>query len=95
MVAEFERRKDLVVDGLNAIESLRCREPPGTFYAWAQYDDAMDSVAMAEKILEKARVAVIPGAAFGKEGEGHLRLSFATSTEDLKRALGRLHEVLG
>jgi aspartate aminotransferase len=95
MVAEFERRKDLVVDGLNAIESLRCREPPGTFYAWAKYDDAMDSVAMAEKILEKARVAVIPGAAFGKEGEGHLRLSFATSTEDLKRALGRLHEVLG
>ncbi|MEE9593360.1 MAG: pyridoxal phosphate-dependent aminotransferase [Thermoplasmata archaeon] len=95
MVAEFERRKDLVVDGLNAIESLGCREPPGTFYAWAQYDDAMDSVAMAEKILEKARVAVIPGVAFGKEGEGHLRLSFATSTEDLKRALGRLREVLG
>ena len=95
MVAEFERRKDLVVDGLNAIPGLTCEAPPGTFYAWARYEEALDSVAMAERILEKARVAVIPGIAFGQEGEGRLRLSFATATEDLKRALVRLREVLG
>ncbi|MFQ5986614.1 MAG: pyridoxal phosphate-dependent aminotransferase [Thermoplasmata archaeon] len=95
MVAEFERRKDLVVDGLREIPALECAEPAGTFYAWARYDDDRDSITMAETILEKARVAVIPGVGFGREGEGRLRLSFATSTEDVKRALGRLREVLG
>jgi aspartate aminotransferase len=95
MVGAFARRRDLVVEGLNAIPGLQCAEPPGTFYAWVRYEEDLDSVAMAERILEKARVAVIPGVAFGKEGEGRLRLSFATSTEDLKRALVRLREVLG
>lgn len=95
MIAEFERRRDLVMESLNEIPGLQCGEPPGTFYAWARYDDDLDSVAMAEKILEKVRVAVIPGGAFGEEGEGRIRLSFATATEDLKRGLTRLREVLG
>lgn len=94
MVREFERRKDLVVEALNRIPALQCAEPHGTFYAWARYHDASDSVAFAERVLEKARVALIPGVAFGQEGEGRIRLSFAASTEDLTRALARLGEVL-
>ncbi|MFQ6012472.1 MAG: pyridoxal phosphate-dependent aminotransferase [Thermoplasmata archaeon] len=95
MVEAFERRKEMVVKGLNGIPGVDCPEPQGTFYAWARYDDGLASVAMAERILEKARVAVIPGVAFGEEGEGRLRLSFAAASEDLKRALARLREVLG
>lgn len=94
MIAEFARRRELVVDGLNDIPALECQAPQGTFYAWARFREGGDSVAFAERMLEEARVALVPGSAFGAEGKDRIRLSFAASYEDLKEALRRMGEVL-
>jgi aspartate aminotransferase len=94
MVEEFRRRREVVVEGINRIPTLSCRKPQGSFYAWVRFQDSLDSVAFAEMLLQKAKVAVTPGAAFGSRGEGYLRLSFATSQESLREALRRMEEVL-
>jgi aspartate aminotransferase len=94
----FKARHDLVVEGLNALPGIRCLPGWGTFYAFANVEQAMtlvgagDDNAFAEFLLEEAGVAVVPGSAFG--APGHFRLSFATSTETLKDALGRMNRAL-
>ncbi|MFQ5838695.1 MAG: pyridoxal phosphate-dependent aminotransferase [Thermoplasmata archaeon] len=94
MVREFRRRRDMVVEGVNQIPGLSCQEPKGSFYAWVRFEDSMGSLEFAEMLLKKARVAFTPGIAFGSRGEGHIRLSFAASQEDLGEALRRIKEVL-
>ncbi len=93
MIQEYCRRRDLLMAGLKGLP-LRCEPPRGTFYAWVTYEDGRNSVEFAEMLLEKAGLAVTPGAAFGAEGEGRLRLSFATSQENLREALRRLETLL-
>jgi len=91
MVAEYRRRRDRVVSALNAIPGIRCREPQGAFYVFPNVTAlgvAVDD--LAERILNEAGVALLPGTAFGANGEGYLRLSYATSMENLEEALGRL-----
>ena len=91
MLAEYDRRRRLVVDGLNAI-GLRTFEPRGAFYAFPEITTAtgLASETFAERLLEEERVAVVPGSAFGPSGEGHVRACYATSFEQLEDALGRI-----
>jgi aminotransferase len=91
MRSEYDRRRRLVVDGLNAI-GLRTFEPRGAFYAFPEVTTTtgLSSEAFAQGLLEEERVAVIPGSAFGPSGEGHVRACYATSYEQLEDALGRI-----
>ncbi|MCS7236573.1 MAG: pyridoxal phosphate-dependent aminotransferase [Armatimonadota bacterium] len=91
MVAEFRRRRDRVVQGLNAIEGIRCTTPQGAFYAFpnvSQLDP--EGRAFADYLLEEAGVAVLSGTAFGEGGRGYLRISYATSLQNLELALDRI-----
>jgi aminotransferase len=91
MLTEYDRRRRLLVDGLNAI-GLRTFEPRGAFYAFPQVSAAtgLSSEEFAQRLLEEERVAVVPGGAFGPSGEGHVRACYATSYEQLEDALGRI-----
>jgi len=99
MVRSFKERHDYVVDRLNRIKGVRCLPAHGAFYAFADFRPAIaatavsDDVALAEHILNKVGVALVPGSAFGMPG--YLRLSFATSLDILKQALDRLEGLLG
>lgn len=91
MVQEFRRRRDLVVDGLNRIEGVRCAMPQGAFYAFPNIQGTgMTSRDAADYLLYDAGVAVLSGTAFGPNGEGYLRLSYANSYENLERALEKM-----
>jgi aspartate/methionine/tyrosine aminotransferase len=95
MVAEFRRRRSLVVDGLNAIEGVTCALPEGAFYAFPNIrDTGMKSREAADALLYEAGVAVLSGTSFGANGEGYLRLSYANSYENLEKALERMRAVL-
>jgi len=90
MVAEYDRRRRLMVDGLNAI-GLRTFEPRGAFYVFPLITSTgLDSETFAERLLREERVAVVPGGAFGPSGEGHVRACYATSYEQLEEALVRI-----
>jgi len=91
MLAEYDRRRRLVVDGLNAI-GLPTFEPRGAFYAFPEITTAtgLSSEDFAQGLLQEERVAVIPGSAFGPSGEGHVRACYATSYEQLEEALLRI-----
>lgn len=95
MVAEFRRRRDLVVAGLNAIPGVSCVTPKGAFYAFPNVTRfGRPAAEIADYILEKAGVAVVPGTAFGPAGEGYLRLSYASSYESLVEGLERMGNAL-
>jgi aminotransferase len=91
MRTEYDRRRRLVVDGLNAI-GLRTFEPRGAFYAFPEVTTVtgLSSETFAERLLTEEHVAVIPGSAFGPSGEGHVRACYATSYEKLEEAIGRI-----
>lgn len=96
MVSAWDRRRHAVSDGLNAVRGLRCPLVEGAFYAFIDIrESGISSLAMAERLLIDAHVAVVPGAAFGDAGEGHLRLSFATGDDLLNRAVERIGDTLG
>ncbi len=91
MVAEFKKRRDLMVDGLNEIPGIKCCRPRGAFYVFPNVKEVgMDSKRFADYLLNEAGVATIDGAAFGKYGEGYLRLAYATSQENIMKALERI-----
>ena len=91
MVAEFKRRRDIIVDGLNEIKGIRCRVPKGAFYAFPNIEDTgMSSEQFADDLLNKAGVACLTGEAFGEYGDGFVRFSFANSTENIEKALERI-----
>jgi aspartate/methionine/tyrosine aminotransferase len=95
MVATFEMRRDVLVEGLNTLSGVRCIKPQGAFYVFPNITaTGLKSEAIADLILEQAGVALLPGTAFGEYGEGYLRLSYASSTEDLHQALTRMRPVL-
>lgn len=93
MVKEYARRRDVIVEGLSKIELMTCRKPAGAFYAFPNIKRSrQDSKTFAQNLLKEAKVATVPGVAFGKLGEGHIRLSFATSIDNIKEALNRMAE---
>jgi len=95
VVAEFRRRRDLIVAGLNAIPGIHCPMPRGAFYAFPNVQAfGRSSNELADFLLEEAGVAVLPGTAFGRNGEGYLRLSYANSTANIEKALAQMAEAL-
>ena len=90
MVRAYDRRRRLVVDGFNQM-GLDCFEPLGAFYAFPSVKGTgMTSQAFCQKLLEEQKVAAVPGDAFGAGGEGHIRISYASSHEKLAEALKRI-----
>lgn len=88
MVKEFKRRRDLVVERLQGM-GIDCRKPEGAFYVFPAFDNP-------EKLVEEALkkdVVLVPGNSFGRYGEGHFRISYAASYEDLKEAMDRLESI--
>jgi len=95
MVAEFDRRRAIVVEGLNKLPGVSCITPKGAFYAFPNIGKTgWKAKALASSLLEDAGVAVIGGPDFGVHGEGYIRLSYANSAENILRALGRMGEFL-
>jgi aspartate aminotransferase len=95
MVDAFRRRRDLVVDGLNTLPGVSCIRPRGAFYAFPNVSRlGRPAGEIAERLLNEAGVAVLPGTAFGDHGEGYLRLSYANSEANLRAALERMAPVL-
>jgi aspartate/methionine/tyrosine aminotransferase len=95
MVAEFERRRDLVVDSLNTMPGVRCQRPEGSFYAFPNIErTGLNERALAAALLEEAGVAVLPGTAFGEGGAGFLRLAYTQHEADLRKGLQRIGDYL-
>jgi len=95
VVAEYKRRRDVIVPLLNEIPGFKCQIPHGAFYAFPNIKGTgMNSNELANLILENAGVALLPGSAFGSNGEGYLRLSYATSIDLIKLGLERIRTVL-
>ena len=95
MLAEFRARREVIVDGLNAIPGVTCTRPAGAFYAFPRLDHGgLTSVQLADQLLEQAGVVTIPGTGFGSGGEGHVRISYANSRENLREGLRRMAEHL-
>ncbi|OUQ51865.1 pyridoxal phosphate-dependent aminotransferase [Lachnoclostridium sp. An118] len=95
MRQEYQRRKDYAVKALNEINGISCNDPQGAFYIFVNVKSlGMSSMEVAEYFLEEAKVAMVPGSAFGSEGEGYLRLSYACSYEDLQEAIRRIKDAV-
>ena len=91
----FEKRRQIVVDGLNALPGVSCRMPGGAFYAFPNVKGTgRPSRDLARDLLSEAHVALIPGESFGDNGAGYLRLSYAASEAELKEALRRMKDFL-
>jgi aminotransferase len=94
MVAEYDRRRRLLVGGLNSL-GLDCFEPRGAFYAFPRISvTGMTDVDFAEHLLAEEKVAVVPGSAFGQSGHGFVRACYATSYEKIEMALERMHHFM-
>jgi len=95
MVAEFRRRRDAIVDGLNAIPGFEVKRPEGAFYVFPRTSGTgLSSNDLANRLLYDAGVACLSGTCFGANGEGFLRFSFANSLENIEEALRRIRKVL-
>jgi aspartate aminotransferase len=103
MRKEFEARRNLIVDSLNAIEGVKCFKPMGAFYVFPNISCSFgkktpskklidSSLSFSEALLEEVKVGVVPGAEFG--AEGYIRLSYATSRENIKKGLERIKEFI-
>jgi aspartate/methionine/tyrosine aminotransferase len=95
MDAEFKKRREVIVSGLNNIKGITCKKPRGAFYVFPNITGTgMDCRKLGDHLLYNAGVAVLPGTSFGKYGEGYLRLSFANSIENIKKALDRISKAV-
>jgi aspartate/methionine/tyrosine aminotransferase len=95
MLAEFRRRRDAIVEGLNTLPGVSCVMPRGAFYAFPNIaDTGLIAKELADRLLYDGGVAALAGTAFGEYGEGHLRLSYANSLENLQEAVSVMRDVL-
>ena len=95
MVKEYQRRRDYTVSAINAIDGLSCKTPGGAFYIFVNIKSlGRSSAEVADYILEHAKVAAVPGSAFGPEGEGYIRLSYACSYERIVEAMERIKKAI-
>jgi len=95
VVSEYRKRRDLIVSRLNQLPGVTCQNPQGAFYVFPNIKElGKNSQETADWILEESGVALLPGSAFGKFGEGYLRLSYANSIENIQKAMDRLGELL-
>ena len=95
MLTEFEKRRKVIVEGLNRLPGVSCITPRGAFYAFPNITETgMSSIECEEFFLEEAGVACLSGHAFGQYGRGYLRLSYANSIENINKALDRMDTAL-
>ena len=95
MVAEFVRRREVLVEGLNRLPGVSCVMPRGAFYAFPNVTGTgIDERTLANRLLDEAGVAVLAGTDFGAHGAGHIRLSYANSLEHLQEALDQMGALL-
>ena len=95
MISAFSERRQVLVKGLGLFRGFECAMPSGAFYAFPSITGTgLSSEKLAMKILDEAHVAVVPGSAFGSQGEGYLRLAYANSVENIQEALERMKRVL-
>lgn len=95
MVAEFQKRRDFIVDGLNKIKGFSCKKPLGAFYVFPNITKTgMDSKKLADYLLNEAGVAALSGTAFGEFGQGYLRFSYANSIENIAKALEKIDKAI-
>lgn len=95
MVEAFLGRRDVIVEGLNAIPGMRCIKPHGAFYAFPNVEGiGWPSRKLADYILNEAGVACLSGTSFGEYGEGYLRFSYANSLENIRKALHRIRDAV-
>jgi aspartate/methionine/tyrosine aminotransferase len=95
MMAEFTERRDVVVDGLNAIPGIRCHKPAGAFYVFPNIEGTgWDERSLQQALLNEAGVALLAGTAFGAYGRGYLRLSYANSVTNLEKGVERIGNLL-
>lgn len=95
MMREYRKRRDVLIDGLAALPGVACKKPDGAFYAFPNIAGCgMSSNAFAERMLEEARVVMLPGTNFGPGGEGYMRLSFSAALPEIEEGLRRMKQVL-
>lgn len=95
MVAEFARRREVIVAGLNALPGVKCHRPAGAFYVFPNITGTeMTEQRLADLLLQDGGVAVLPGTSFGSHGRGYLRLSYASAVEQIEEGLRRIQGVL-
>jgi len=95
MVAAFDRRRQVIVERLNALPGVRCARPGGAFYAFPNIEGTgLDCETLQRRLLDEAGVAVIAGTSFGAHGEGYLRFSYANSIENIEEAIDRIAKLL-
>jgi len=95
MVAEFKRRRDIVVDRLNALPGVHCHKPLGAFYVFPNITETgQDERQLADRMLNEGGVAVLAGSTFGGAGKGYLRLSYANSVDQIEEGVKRMQGVL-
>lgn len=92
---EFRHRRDHLMRRLREVPGLACSTPSGAFYAFPRYDLDLDSVSFCERLLREERLAVVPGSAFGPDGERHIRISYSSPIESLDDGVDRLSRFLG
>lgn len=90
----FLKRRDLLMGLLSEVQGINFVKPEGAFYLFPEYDLKLDSEKMSMKLLEESQVIVTPGSAFGKQGEQHFRISYATSDENIKEGAHRIAEFM-
>ena len=96
MVAEYDKRRKIMVEGLNRLRGFSCLAPEGAFYTFPNVTETgMNDRDLAFYLLEKTGVVTVPGSAFGKYGEGYLRVSYCTETEKIVEGLDRMAKLLG
>lgn len=96
MVEEFLKRRDYIYKAINHIPGLSSAEPQGAFYLFPSVKESgIDGYEMSKMLLEKASVATVPGECFGKQGAGHIRISYANSLDNLKTAVANIKACLG
>ena len=95
MMAAFDERRHVIVEGLEAVPGLSCRTPGGAFYAFPNITaTGMDARTLQNRLLEEAGVATVAGTSFGAYGEGYVRFSYANSVDNIRRALERVGDLL-
>jgi aspartate aminotransferase len=94
MIDEFKARRELVYGYMQSIPKLHCPKPKGAFYMFPKYDIPMNSEDLTMHLLKEAHIAVTPGSTFGPAGEGHIRISYAVSRNDLREGMKRIEHAL-
>lgn len=95
LLEEYRKRRDVIYEGLNGIENITCFKPKGAFYAFPNISKTgMTSADFSEFLIEKAKVAVVPGDGFGKQGEGYVRIAYTVPVDSLQEAMERIKKAL-